>query len=281
MTFLMVISPLDDEKKLVKALESIATQTVSGFSLTIVINGGDFQRISSLITRSISELIALRIIESQKTINLGPALNLGLEKIEEDITIRIDPDDICLPRRIELIHTELNKHEFDVMGSQIYEYDRENKNVYKRLYPIETSDIAKKMLLNNQLAHPSVFFKTKKIVDLGGYPDIYKHEDYALWLKCIKKGYSVVNSADFHILMDITNMHKRRSGVKSIRGEYQIASYKHKLYLYSDTKILFSLVLRVVYRLLPITIKKYFYLTLKKSVHSKEIAELILKNYIL
>ena len=275
MTFLMVISPLDDEKKLVKALKSIATQTVSGFSLTIVINGGDFQRITSLITRSISELIALRIIESQKTINLGPALNLGLEKIEEDITIRIDPDDICLPQRIELIHTELNKHQFDVMGSQIYEYDRENKNVYKRLYPIEASEIAKKMLLNNQLAHPSVFFKTKKIVDLGGYPDIYKHEDYALWLKCIKNGYSVVNSADFHILMDITNMHKRRSGVKSIYGEYQIAVYKHKLNLYYPSSVFFAFILRVLYRLSPTTIKKYSHLISRKSASPQVVKDLL------
>lgn len=275
----MVISPLDDEKKLVKTLESIATQTVNGFSLTIVINGGDLQWITGLIRRSISELFELRIIESPKTINLGPALNLGLEKIEEDITIRIDPDDICLPRRIELIHTELNKHEFDVMGSQIYEYERENKNVYMRQYPVETSKITKKMLLNNQLAHPSVFFYTKKIIALGGYPDIYKHEDYALWLNCIKNGYSVINSADFHILMDITNMHKRRSGLKNIYGEYQMACYKHKLNLYSGTKILFSLFLRVIYRLLPITMKKYFYFKLKEPVHSKDIEGLILEEY--
>jgi O104-antigen biosynthesis beta-1,3-galactosyltransferase len=279
MSFLMVISPTDNESLFIKCLNSIVAQTYGDFFLTIVINGGNSQRIANLVKNSIkNSAITPRMIESPQILNLGPALNLGLEKIVEDITIRIDPDDICLPKRLELIQEELALNDFDIMGSQIYEFECKNNHLYERKYPTTTVEIQKRMLWNNQIAHPSVVFKTRKILDIGGYPDIYKHEDYALWLKCIKNNYILQNSTNFHVLMNITDLHKRRGGFKTIYGEYLISLYKYQSRLYPFLKILLSFILRVCYRLSPTIVKKYLHLNLRKTLTFQSLEELILKE---
>lgn len=109
------------------------------------------------------------------------------------------------------------------------------------------------------MAHSSVSFRLKKIVDIGGYPDLYLQEDYALWLKCLKKGYVFHNDSEFSVIMNVGGMLARRSGVKFILSEYQLLKLKIESNLYPTSIIFISFIFRLFYRFMPQYFKRLFF----------------------
>ena len=69
----------------------------------------------------------------------------------------------------------------------------------------------------------TIFFKRKLAIKLGGYPNIYLKEDYALWIKFINAGARFCNSNKvFTHARTADNFYKRRQGLKHLYSEIQI-----------------------------------------------------------
>ena len=114
----------------------------------------------------------------------------------------------------------------------------------------------------------TAFYKTDLVKKVGGYPDIYLREDYALWAKLFHK-YAVFHNIN-KILVHVNggkSLYKRRGGFKNAYAELklQIILYKYKikpLYL-----VLFHLILRTIILLLPAKVlEKIYILYLRKSI---------------
>jgi hypothetical protein len=210
---------------------------------------------------------------------LSHALNKGLQAIEEKVTIRIDPDDLSTPDRTEKVARIFFNSQVDVLGSNIIEIDNYRKKYYFRHYPKNNEQIKSKMLWNNQIAHSSVAFKTFKIIALGGYPNIYKQEDYGLWLIAIKNNLFLENDEGVHSLMNIDGMHKRRTGYGLMRSEFDIMKIKIDMQIYRFYKVLISYMLRSLYHVFPSMWKRYIdSFLLRKPVDSSMLLALV-KNY--
>ena len=199
--------------------------------------------------------------------DLAYALNQGLDNINSDITLRIDPDDICNRNRARWIRNLFQNSNVELLGSQIIEFDSEINRYYLRTYPTQIDTIQKKLLWNNQFAHSSVSFLTQKIIKLGGYPQVSKQEDYALWLKCVSKEVILQNVSEYHTLMNIDNLHKRRSSFSAIKSELMIKQIKQQMNFYPLIFIYVSLLIRITYRLTPLFIKKAFYSLSRKRIN--------------
>lgn len=259
-SFLIVISPSDDISLLKNCLISIRDQSCKDFSVLIVENGilsiSVLHQINSLL---VNEGVDVKSIKLDLQLNLAKALNIGLNKIEADITLRLDPDDFCSLTRVERILSLLEKKRFSVIGSQIIEFEISTNRFYSRNYPCSLNKIKSQMLWNNQIAHSSVAFITSEINQLGGYPEILYQEDYALWIKCLSKGLSVANDSEVLTFMNIDGLHKRRSGKVFFKSEISLAQIKIESGLYRVSLIWISCVVRIVYRFLPPLIKQVFF----------------------
>ena len=163
-------------------MESILGQTFSDFEFLIIDDGS--QDGTSAIIRSYAD-DRIRVIENGRNLGLIQTLNKGLQMARGQYVARMDADDVSLPRRLELQlrHLERNRH-VSVVGTYYHMID-ESGLVLSTRRP-ETRDflISFRMYVEayNPVCHPAVMFRTKDILDRGGYDASFPNaEDGALW----------------------------------------------------------------------------------------------------
>ena len=230
-TVLMCTYLKDDPYLLEKSIESVFRNSIrpNYFILTI---DGPIPKTNKKIIRKISNKYPIKLNKISKNIGLAEALNNALSLVKTEWVARADSDDINLYERFEK-QLELAKKDFDVIGSNILEIDKKG-NIPKLIKKIPKThkEIKKYIKLRNPINHMTAFYKTDLIKSVGGYPNIYLREDYALWAKLIEKG------ARFHNINEVLvhvnggeSLYKRRSGFKNAIAEYklQILLYKCKI----------------------------------------------------
>jgi glycosyl transferase family 2 len=124
--------------------------------------------------------------------SLGQALNSGLDLVATPLTSRFDADDLWPPGRLsrQLRFMEANPA-CAVAGSDATTIDSEGR-VLGYLRGGHGGDLRRSLLIRNQLIHPTTVFRTALARRAGGYPDVHRVEDYALWLRLAQLG-SVLN----------------------------------------------------------------------------------------
>ena len=76
---------------------------------------------------------------------------------------------------------------YSVVGSQVKEVDDSGTELKQKSLPIKHKDIVRYAKSRNPINHMSVAFIKKDVLEVGGYPDLFLKEDYALWAKMIGK----------------------------------------------------------------------------------------------
>ena len=128
--------------------------------------------------KKLSKKKLVRIIFKKK-IGLSKILNYGLKISKYDLVIRADSDDINHNNRFKEMVRFFNKYKPDILGSNISE-SFNGKKITKKMPEIPN---IWHLLFYNPINHMSVIYNKKKILKLGGYPEIKFKEDYALWIK--------------------------------------------------------------------------------------------------
>jgi glycosyltransferase involved in cell wall biosynthesis len=135
-----------------------------------------------------------RILRSSRP-GLVSALNLGLERARSDYVARMDADDRMHPRRLALQYGYLERHSHVcALGSRVKIFPEETITEGLRAYIrwlngcISEDAIARDIYLESPLAHPSVMFRRRAIIEAGGYAEGPFPEDYELWLRLSANG---------------------------------------------------------------------------------------------
>jgi glycosyltransferase involved in cell wall biosynthesis len=96
------------------ALDSVLAQTRGDFELIVLDDGSNDG--SPQLARSLADP-RIRVVEDGKHMGLSARLNQGVQLARADLIARMDADDICLPRRLELQLAFLAAHpEVDLVG---------------------------------------------------------------------------------------------------------------------------------------------------------------------
>ena len=124
-----------------------------------------------------------------------PALNTGLAEARVDLIARMDADDKMHPTRLEKQAAYLEAHpEVTLVSSLVAGFPagklRQGFQHYIEWLNSLTSheDICREMYVESPLCHPTVTFRKKTILDLGGYQEHGWAEDYDLWLRMAAAG---------------------------------------------------------------------------------------------
>ena len=255
--------------ELTETFESIKIETHKPKKIILVLDGFINKKVMELVNKY-TNILPIKKIPIKKNVGLGIALRKGLSECESKIVLRFDTDDINLKRRAELVVTELENGDVDIVGTNVYEFEH-NPNILltKKKMPLTDKSISRSIIFRNPINHPSVGFLRESILKLnGGYRHFPLYENYDLWIKALYSGLKFKNIDKELVAMRITDQRARRRGIKLVTSELRLLltflknSFLHGLFFIP------SCCLRIIFALLPTKIISTLYKTFLRT-HNK------------
>lgn len=184
----VLISAYNSEKYIEQALKSIYNQTYQDFEVIIVDDGSTDRTSEILLNLKDSRTCIYR---NPENLGLTKSLNIGLKLCRGEYVARMDADDISYPQRFEK-QIEFLKENPDciVLGCWCDRIDSNGKihGAYDRR-PTKPTDIRRRLLYGNCIAHPTAMALRALLVEVGGYNEKYAYaQDHDLWLRLSERG---------------------------------------------------------------------------------------------
>lgn len=175
-----------------ESIASILNQDLSDWELIIVLD-----RPTPNLIR-ITDQIAISDNRIQNVVSTGSgivdALNFGLKLANADLIARLDSDDLMEPGRLSIqASCFLGSPQLACLGTQMSFIDEAGNFFGSTNYPVKHTEIQKRLRYQNCIGHPSVMYRKKDIIKIGGYRKALTGvEDYDLWLR-LSKNYQIEN----------------------------------------------------------------------------------------
>jgi glycosyltransferase involved in cell wall biosynthesis len=207
------------------AVKSMLNQTFKDVEILLIDDAStDESTVKELNHLDLIDRVEVIRLESNR--GISGALNVGIEESKYDIIARMDSDDYSLPDRLRKQFEYLKSNpDVDLVGSDLtYMVHHQNKWVItnqRTQHPQKiTREIAKTSLWF--LNHPTVMFRKKSILDVGGYDESLRGlaEDYELWIRMIRNGKTLHNINDVDLYLRI-NPNSLMQNIKSENHEFQ------------------------------------------------------------
>ncbi len=259
-TFTVLISVYknDDPSLFYRALQSIFSNSLSPNLVLLIVDGPIPDILKSVIQEFYSRA-NFRVFYSDINQGLALSLNLGINSIDTEWIIRADADDYNRPDRF-LRLMAIASEGYDLIGSSILEVDFTGSPLIMKIPPKKYSDIMQFIPYRNPFNHMSVAFRTSLVRSVGGYPDIYLREDYALWALILKLTNRVINIPEVLVLATAgDSLYVRRGGLKYALGEIALQKHLLQCKLKSPFNAFISGISRFLIFLMPYSIRGWFY----------------------
>lgn len=214
----------DDPEAFERAISSIYNNTVLPHELLIVFDGPVRPEIERAVAHFTSKY-DVTTIRLERNVGLANALNEAIRHCKTEWIVRADADDVNVANRFENQMKHMHQ-EIDLFGSFIEERDKIGQFIAYRELPTSHEQIVKFAPYRNPFNHMTVCFRKSIFERVGGYPDVYLREDYALWASMIAAGARCFNISEPLVLATAgRDMYRRRGGLKYALGE--VALQRH------------------------------------------------------
>lgn len=165
------------------AVQSCLQQSFSNFELLLVVNGAEAERVTQQARTWFAADPRVRIFTTEVK-HLIFSLSLGLHHARGELVARMDSDDLSHSDRLAKQVTFMAAHPDVVVLGSAYEIINAVGNTQKTVkLPSLDADVRRAMLWGNPLCHPSVMFRRRAVLEVGGYLGGLHAEDYDLWLR--------------------------------------------------------------------------------------------------
>ena len=215
-----IIMPLyNSEKFLSSSIESVVKQTYKNWELIIV----DDRSTDNSLQKAIEYMKKdnrIKIIKLQE--NSGPAIarNTGIEAANGKFIAFLDSDDMWLPDKLEL---QLNFMRKTNASFSYTAYKKVNEDgEYRGIVSVPESVTYKKLLNTNVIGCLTAIYNCENLGKIY-MPNIKKRQDYALWLKILKK-----EEQAYGLNIPLAIYCVRNASVSS--NKFKAASYQWKIY---------------------------------------------------
>lgn len=258
---LMALYFKDDPRLFKKAVESVFRNTLLPSELVIVIDGPIGVNLEEVLENLKAQFSGIKIIRLEANKGLATALNVGLKEIKCSWVVRADADDVNLPERFQVLADLVrDSPELALIGSAILEVDKKGAPLMIRELPISLEQIRQFARRRNPFNHMTVAYRRDCVLEVGGYPNVFLKEDYALWCHLLKAGYQVANTKT--VLVHATagdDLYRRRGGWKYAKSEWQLQNILVQCGLKNKISALHDGILRALIFLAPSEIRSFIY----------------------
>lgn len=204
-----------------ESIKSMLKQSVPPAEIVIVKDGPLTKELESVLAQyRLQEEHLFYIVDLEKNMGLGPALNKGVQACHNEIIVRMDTDDYSCPNRVEMQLKAMEEKNADIVSSNIGEFSDDICHVIKYKEVPEThEEIYRYAKRRNPFNHPAVMYKRSKVLEAGNYQKCDWIEDYDLWVRMLQQGCRGYNVQKPLLLMRVNeNAYKRRGGWKYLKS---------------------------------------------------------------
>jgi glycosyltransferase involved in cell wall biosynthesis len=184
-----ILMPVRDEETYLQAtLDSLYRQTLANWEL-IAVDDGSNDSTPLILADAARHDFRVRVILRDGD-GLVAALNAGLEACRAPLLARLDGDDICHPRRLELQAEYLETHpDTGLVACNFRHFPRTGLKQgmidyeYWQNSLAEHSLIIRDLFVESPFVHPGIMTRRAILEELSGYHNNSWPEDYDLWLR--------------------------------------------------------------------------------------------------
>lgn len=212
-SFLMSIYKNENPSFLDAAIKSMLHQTMFPDEIVIVKDGPLGEELNNVINDYVEKYKkTFTIVNLKENLGLGLALNSGLKICRNDLVARMDSDDISRQDRCEKqVNEFIKNNQLSIVGSQIDEFvGNPNEITGTRKVPTKHMEIVKFSKRRNPFNHPTVMYKRKEVLSLGGYRDYRRNQDLDLFIRMIRHGMVTKNIDQSLLLFRANNENLKR-----------------------------------------------------------------------
>ncbi len=228
----VLMSVYNSERYLAKAIESILGQSFTDFEFLIINDGSTDKSRKKLLSYSDNRI---KLIDNKINIGLTKSLNKGLDLALGKYIVRMDPDDISLPHRLQIQFEFMEKNpHIDVCGSWYKMFG--NKNSITKT-PVQDREIKETLFFHNCIAHPAVIIRRNTFDKYQiKYNEDYLHsQDYELWCREVDR----LKFANIPEVLIKYRVHENQIGIAKRKKQDETADMVRKENL-ENTGLVFS-----------------------------------------
>jgi len=189
----VVLPCYNAEDGLAACLDSLLTQTWADFEL-VAVNDGSTDRTLDLLRTFASRDGRIRVFDRPHG-GVVRAMNFGMEQCRGEYVARMDSDDVCLPERLAVQKSHLDRHpHIGLVGGRVrFGGDPEAGRGYKAYVDwtntlVAEEDIFLSRFVESPYANPSIMLRKELVSRCGPFYDGAFPEDYELVLRWMASG---------------------------------------------------------------------------------------------
>lgn len=258
---LLSVYKKENPKYFAQALESVMHQTLQPDEIVIIKDGPLTDELEQVIDEAKETFANIVTFQFEENVQLGRALEKGVQLCKNELIARMDTDDIACPERLQVQFKYMRQHpEVAVCGGWLEEFNDEGTHKKIKEMPIEKDAIRKYARYRNPLNHMTVMFRKSEIIKAGNYKHFPLLEDYYLWCRVIANGGVVSNLPRVLVNMRTNEgIYGRRGGWKYFKQYIQLRKEQRKMGLLSVSEYIVAIVLTMGMTLQPSFLRKMVY----------------------
>ena len=185
----MVVANFNNGRYLEEFFRSILNSTALPREIIFVDDGSTDD--SLVIARRASQNVRnMKIIALPEKVGFANALNAGIAVSTAAYIMRMDPDDILLPTRIERQYDYITRHDLDVVGGNaLIFHSSTGASIGSTNFPSDHSDIEKTIIKGeNGVLHATVMGRARFFRSEPYIQENVPAEDYDIFARFLKRG---------------------------------------------------------------------------------------------
>lgn len=255
------------EKYITSAIESVIKQTYLYWEL-IIVDDCSTDTSANIIKEYSQKDSRIKYFKTEKPSG-SPALprNIAIDKAQGRFIAFLDADDIWLPTKLEH-QLPLFEHEDIAIVFSDYEKIDEQGNRNNRIIKAPKSVDYKDLLKTDVIGNLTGIYDTVKVGKI--YNLNIHHEDYALWLSILKKGFTAMNTGNTEALYRVHSNSVSRNKFKTVCWHWNILRNIENLSLFKSMYCLSFYAIKGLCKYLSIYIYIYQAITCKRNVFNNK-----------
>jgi len=224
----IIIPTKNGERFISRAIESVLSQNEKDLEI-VVVDDASTDNSRQVVESLIKKESRIKLISNQVSLRTGKSRDLGIKNSRGEYIALIDDDDLWIDLNKIFVQKKFLEEnpEYVLVGAErVQQIDESGKLINYYHNPVTDKEIRSKMLERSCFITSSVMFRKKTYEEVGGFRDIYRAEDYDLWLRLGRLGKMA------NIKAEIAYRIRKSSNIQYRKWYKEIKSFGRVIYSY-------------------------------------------------
>ena len=239
----VIVATRRRDTELVRALESLVTQTYCPFEVLVIDDNDDWEwnRKTEATIEAFQSQLNLRYIQNHPEKGSAEARNIGIHAARGEYITFLDDDDVYLPEKIarQLEQMQEQNADYSLTDLDLYFDDGRLSEHRRRDYIRPNVSLLECHFKHHMTGTDTLMFRRKYLLAIGGFPGIDLGDEFYLMHRAIDGGgkLAYLNRCDV-----CAYVHDGDSGLSSgetkIRCENDLYAYKKQFFYLFDRRVI-------------------------------------------